>query len=443
MRLLFWVFLVSLGSFGQEVLINDLPDSFKAVPDTENRVMYYFFKEHYVTIDLKTMERKSRPLTLEKDVDIGPCIPVVKNSKVYFLYHYGGLVYELKNDSIKRIDKSYEHKMQNGAAVFVHDDKIFRYSGYGFWSVHNIFTYFSDDTKEWEYKAYKDHSEEAPEIFGALTVQTKDNLYFFHGMTLDPLDRIKIFPTKDVWRYSFDEERWTYLGTSNWSLNRTSEAFKVLEADNLKFIFQDNQVTEIDPDRNILRIYELSPVSKLGHAQMDMMFEDQIVYSYPKGNSTYMVKVPWNQFLGEQIYEGKFYLSSWKRFLPYLYYALGAVLLLFLVKGFVKLRKKKNKVAILSNGLSYKNKFTEFDKETMEILNLLLSAKKVPSAEILKIVEKEQFSPAHNERLKVQKINDLNIKLQTLFGEKEAQIKSVKSKEDKRIRVYTLDRSYF
>jgi hypothetical protein len=76
-------------------------------------------------------------------------------------------------------------------------------------------------------------------------------------------------------------------------------------------------------------------------------------------------------------------------------------------------------------------------------LNLLLSAKRVPSAEILKIVEKEQFSPAHNERLKVQKINDLNIKLQTLFGEKEAQIKSVKSKEDKRLRVYTLDRSYF
>ena len=89
------------------------------------------------------------------------------------------------------------------------------------------------------------------------------------------------------------------------------------------------------------------------------------------------------------------------------------------------------------------NKFTECDEETMQILHLLLSEKSIPSSEILKIVEKEQFSPAHNERIKVQKVNDLNIKLQTLFGEKEAMIKSVKSKEDRRIRVYTLDRTYF
>ena len=415
MRLFFWLFFASLTGFCQEVLISETPDSYKAVPDRENKKMYYFFRDHTLTVDLKTMERKSTPLTIDKDFYFEPCIPIVKNDKIFFLLHFGGLVYEFKNDSIQRIDKSYEHKMQNGAAAFVRDDKIFRYGGYGFWSIHNIFTYFSDDTKEWEYKAYKDHSREAPEIFSALTWQTKDYLYFFYGMTLDPMDRIKIFPTKEVWRYSFEKEKWTHLGNSNFALNRFSEAFGELDADHQKFIFEDNQIMELDLDKNILRIYEQNPVSKLAHAQMHMMYEDQIVYSYLKGNSTYMAKVPKGQFIGEKTYEGKFYLSSWKRFLPYLYLGLGMILLFFLVKGFVIWRKKKNKVVLLSNGLSYKQKFTEIDQESMEILNLLISKKDVPSAEILKVVEKEQFSPAHNERLKVQKINDLNIKLQTLF----------------------------
>jgi hypothetical protein len=389
------------------------------------------------------MERISKPLTVEKDLNFGPYIPVVKNSKIYLLIHYGGLVYTLKNDSIQRIDKSYEHRMQNGAAVFVHDDKIFRYGGYGFWSIHNIFTYFSDATNEWEYADYKNHDVEAPEIFSALTKKTNKNIFFFNGYTLDPMDRLNWMLSKDVWQYSFEDEKWTYLGISNWSYDKTSMLLNYVDKGDLKYIFQKNQVTEIDPERNILRIYEQSHISKLGDSRIHMMFDDQIVYTSGDGKSTYLGVVPFSHFLGKQIYEGKFYTSSWKRFLPYFLYLLAAVILLFFVKWLIQLRKRKTKVAMLSNGLSYKNKFTEFDKETMEILALLLSDKRIPSSEILKIVEKEQFSPAHNERIKVQKVNDLNIKLQTLFGEKEPLIKSVKSKQDRRIRVYTLDRTYF
>ena len=368
---------------------------------------------------------------------------MVKNSNIYLLLHYGGLVYTLKNDSIQRIDKSYEHKMQNGAAVFVHDDKIFRYGGYGFWSVHNVFTYLSDETNEWEYAAYKNHEVEAPDIFSMLTIKSDENIFFFNGYTLDPMDRIKWLPSKEVWKYSLADEKWTYLGISNWSRDRSSMTLNYVDKRDLKYVFQNNRVTGIDPERNLLRVYEQSPMSKLGDSKVHMMFDDQIVYSSGDGKSLYLGVVPSAHFFGKKIFEGKFYTSSWKRFLPYALYLLGAVVLLFFVKWLIKLRKRKTKAVMLSNGLSYKNKFTEFDKETMEILTLLLSDKRIPSSEILKIVEKEQFSPAHNERIKVQKVNDLNIKLQTLFGEKEAMIKSVKSKEDRRIRVYTLDRTYF
>ncbi|MDZ7612667.1 MAG: hypothetical protein U5K51_02260 [Flavobacteriaceae bacterium] len=105
--------------------------------------------------------------------------------------------------------------------------------------------------------------------------------------------------------------------------------------------------------------------------------------------------------------------------------------------------KKQEKVIMMSNGLLYRNKFVEFDEESMLILRTLLKTDIIPSNEILKIVEKDQFSPAHNERIKVQKISDLNIKLRTLLGVNKEIISSVKSDVDKRIRQYKINKSYF
>ncbi len=443
LRLFLLLLFIAVRGYCQEFLISAKSESYKAVPDVENRIMYYFFKDHYLTIDLNTKERISKPFTREKDFYFETCYGIIKNAEVYFLQADGGLVYKLKSDSIQRIDKSYLHKMQNGAPYFVHDDKIFRYGGYGFWSIHNIFTYFSDQTQEWEYAGYKDHAVEAPEIFSPLFVKTKDKLYLFNGIKLDPMNRIKRIRTNEVWQYSFTDQRWTNLGSSNWQPIMASQAILEVDRGNRKFIFQDNEVFEIDPDNNRLTVYKRSVVSKLGHANIHMMFDDKIVFSFPRNNSYYMALVPADQFIGEKLYETKFYTSSRNRYLPYFFYLLGAAGLLFLFKWLVKLSKKKKRVVLLNNGLNYKNKFTECDKETMEILNLLLSAKIVPSSEILKIVEKEQFSPAHNERIKVQKINDLNIKLKTLLGVNKDIITSVKSGDDRRIRLYRIEREYF
>ena len=109
----------------------------------------------------------------------------------------------------------------------------------------------------------------------------------------------------------------------------------------------------------------------------------------------------------------------------------------------IKHHKKNSKIVLLENGLRFKNKFTEFDAESMKIIKTLLSEEEVYSNKILKIVEKEQYSPAHNERIKVQKLNDINLKIKALLGINEKIIQSVKSKLDKRIKIYMISREYF
>ena len=73
------------------------------------------------------------------------------------------------------------------------------------------------------------------------------------------------------------------------------------------------------------------------------------------------------------------------------------------------------KIEVLENGIRYKRKFVKLDNPTIKILELLISSKKVNSSLILGLVEKEHFSKAHNERLKLQKINEINFKLKTLI----------------------------
>ena len=97
----------------------------------------------------------------------------------------------------------------------------------------------------------------------------------------------------------------------------------------------------------------------------------------------------------------------------------------------------------MDNGLKYRNKFREFDKESIAILQLLLSHKEVPSSQVLQLVEKEQYSPAHNERIKVQKINDINLKIATLLGTQDDIITNFKSPQDRRIRLYKISKEHF
>ena len=62
------------------------------------------------------------------------------NNKLFITQNLGGIVYEVRGNELVRIDHSFEHKMQINSQHFVHDNRIFRFGGYGFWSARNFFT---------------------------------------------------------------------------------------------------------------------------------------------------------------------------------------------------------------------------------------------------------------------------------------------------------------
>jgi hypothetical protein len=447
MRLLFLCLFIAVNVHSQGVnlgYIKDFHEVLYYVPDTVRGKLTVIYPDRYEQFDLRTPKKEVFPLHMDSIFLQTIYKPMLVDSTLYFVGWNGGLVHVMKNDSIKRIDNSFEHKMQINSNQLVHNKRIYIYGGYGFWSVRNFFTYFDVKTREWELYQPQPWSKNAPELFGAYDLKIGDDLYLFNGFRQNPHNRLERLELDEVWHYSFKKNIWKFLGNGKVYVNNTNEIINSLSLNDKKYIFTSNGVIEIDLKKNKKTIYKHSIVTNKVNLISLFFWKNRFYYTswFDKDNIRFNV-VPAGEFFGEKQSETYFYKNNAWWFTAAVYYVLLPLAAMFLIwKAIVWLRKAK-KINLLSNGLRYKDKFTECDDETMQILKTLLENTNTPSNEILRLVEKSQFSPAHNERIKVQKISDLNIKLKTLLGTGKDIITSVKSKDDRRIRLYNIQREYF
>ena len=59
-------------------------------------------------------------------------------------------VYISKDDSLIKINKSFDSRINFGSYNFQISDTIIKFGGYGFWSQRNFLYYFDTSTYEWE-----------------------------------------------------------------------------------------------------------------------------------------------------------------------------------------------------------------------------------------------------------------------------------------------------
>jgi hypothetical protein len=66
--------------------------------------------------------------------------PIIKVNKLIFVDNHGGDVFELtEKDSLSKIDNSDIKNFLIGSSLFIKNDTLFRYGGYGYWSTSNFF----------------------------------------------------------------------------------------------------------------------------------------------------------------------------------------------------------------------------------------------------------------------------------------------------------------
>ncbi|MCM2302357.1 MAG: hypothetical protein NDI80_07020 [Flavobacteriaceae bacterium] len=449
-QLFFLLLIISLNTFSQSIDLGKKEDIMKTHFVEENKELYVFYKDSISVIDIINFKKIKNYKTSLPIISGGVEI-VSSNKNIYFIENQGGRVFKLIGDKIERIDNSYTHKMQWGSSLFVYKDNIYRYGGYGFWSTRNFFTYFDLTTHEWEIVS-PIGSTELPNgsLFSTIKI-IGDDFYVYGGIALNPFEPKENIMNNEVWKFDFIKKSWNFLGKSKFNIgepkfNYDENVFSISYGDKQIIFKGEVELHVIDVVNNKISIFKKTSLQGKINALNKLFFYEGFFYcliNISSQGTIQLVTRNEDEFFGELISEHALYETYDNWFLIGFIFISTILLLLLFLK--IKQQKiKKNRINISNNNLIYKNIIHPFDTKEIQVLKLLLKTDDlVQSSQIMDIVENKTLHYAHNIKVKNHLMENLNFKLKTLLRIEKDIITSKKSKEDKRIKIYYIDKSYF
>jgi len=183
-------------AYSQEIKVEEFSNFLK----NNNSKLFVFLSGNYLTkINPKAELIDSIYFDVENKFDT---YQLLYNKDYYLINSLGGQVYKSHNKKFKRIDNSFTHKNQILSSIFIYDNIIYRFGGYGYFDSKNFITYFSNETLEWE--VLKTNSIIFPSgLFNNKFFIHKDALYVLGGYTIDKNNRETQIENKEYWKFSF------------------------------------------------------------------------------------------------------------------------------------------------------------------------------------------------------------------------------------------------
>jgi hypothetical protein len=368
------------------------------------------------------------------------------NNKLFITQNLGGIVYELRGNELVRIDHSFEHKMQINSQHFVHDNRIFRFGGYGFWSARNFFTYFDVNSKEWENYSPVQGDQVPPGIFDVNQFKSGEDVTYFNGVTINEFDNLKFERNQDIWHFNLRSKTWENRGKT-----------AVFFGNNLQNFQYNNYYIAFNDERRIIRvnftddtyeIFENEAVSSKLSTQFKPFVENERIYYFANDHSTgdiELVSLPIEEFLGKSILKESFIKRNlWKQYSAYLIAIIALITCILVIYFVLKFRPTKDGMIKDKEGVLYLGKAAiNFEENELKVLRLLLKKDDVPNSELLELVEQKGVHFSHNIRIKNDVLNQLNLKLKAILQVDVNFIIFKKSDTDSRLKVYRLNKQYF
>ena len=304
---------------------------------------------HYYTINPRqgAWRRHSIHMELEPGWDLHMFkqrfYPVAIGKQHYLFVMDGcGMVYELKNDTIRRIDNSYDQKNQFGSALYTYKGQPYMFGGYGMFRVKNTHSYYEPINKEW-FEVERRSKEIPSERTSAFRIKQKDNLYILGGI----VQRYnKMYKLDDIWHYNLKTRKWQQLGELSPVLNKQltlrghvpNKDYSLFTLDDkLHIIYPEKNKFDTYSSSNYLNIKRLVPSSDQRYlmiARHNSNFPNTLyvtvkpkkamLFGLPKENYLYkpisiFKKVPMNRYLWISmiinivLFALLFYVNRWKK----------------------------------------------------------------------------------------------------------------------------------
>jgi hypothetical protein len=425
------IFLLTTSLVSQEI---NIPENItKSYND--HQYIYFFTKNNYFKVDVASYNI-SKPIEFNNNgFDINNFTPIKINDVFYFVQNVGGLVLELNKNDLKRIDNSFNHKMQIASTIFRYNNEIYRYGGYGYFSAREFIVKFDFETNEWE--SVKVNGELIPpaRFSNAFSID-ENNLTIIGGTTVDRYNREKRVRLTDMWQFSFEELKWSFLLDSEEIQPIDYEAFKF---DNKIFFREGNYLKSLNLDSFELSNNNLTnALLKVSKRFKIHYFDGSFHFVVDRNNGE---RVLISRTKKELLGTPKFLKSLENKNLLSFNNLIITGLLLFVIITIFFLRRYFNSVILKTNKIKYRNKTVFISEEEYLVLKEFFRNQNSLENNILQnLVNKDQYERSHNVRRKNNLINTLNSKFQILFNNNSFNYIDTKNSDfDKRYKRYFLN----
>jgi hypothetical protein len=428
MKLFYILFFISSIGFSQEI---EIPESI-VLTYNEEGVIYLFSEKEYYTVDLLNY-KLSEPNSFENNgFNIRDFSTIKIDSAFYFISTIGGSVLKLKENTLTRIDNSFNHKMQLGSTIFKYNSEIYRYGGYGFFSTRDFIVKYDFSTNEWE-SIIITNNEVPKGRFDISFLLNKDEFIIMGGVGVDPLNKQNRININDSWQFSFKNMSWNKVASD--------EYFKYF---NSLFFNTKNGVGTIKGGKAYLyfnkelsfKTYDVSPILLKRHSRFEMYFYNDLYHFIVKrNNKMILISRTIKELFGSSISIRHIDKNNNLKVI------MALVLFSIIILIILSIHQYLYYLLITPNRLKFKNYKINLSDEEYLILQKFISNQHIIENNILqKILDKEQYDRSHNIRLKNKFIIELNFKLQYLFNNNITNyIEIQKSSFDKRFKRYYLN----
>lgn len=412
-----------------------------------------FYKKPFQSQEWETVVYKHNELPKTKDF---PYNYFNIKGKNYLVYTGCGEVYEFRNDSIIRIDNSFQHKNQFGSCSFVYKDEIYYFGGYGLFTYKNILTKFDFKTKEWELIKYNDYKNIPQPRDKAISFVKGDYFYLLSGYSENyETDQVtgagkQLF---DIWKLNLKTKVWEYLG----DLKDKSILYAMSDNTNSyqnqnSFYYDNNCIFQLDFENNKVNYFKQENKFFLSGFEKYNYENNEIIYSLKSTDES----VRNNKIIIESFknYSGKIVktenlISSFNST-----YILILFIILLVAIGlyFTSKRKKRteyaNCITFKSNTFFHKNKpINNLSTDEINLLSFFFSNYNNPIQmnEVVDFISKNDDTSYNTLTKKKDTIlNSLKQKLAFVLDINEDDLFIYqKNNEDKRIKEIQLNPQYF
>lgn len=427
--------LLPLVGFSQKKLTQEVPISI--LLDSINHQIIYHTSTSIHRLDLSSLKIiSSREIKNSKTSSFST---ILKRNKLLFLENRGGDILALNsNDSLVKIDNSNISNFFIGSSIFIKKDTIFKHGGYGYWTQSNFLTYYEDFTKEWQIYPISQKSEIPPDIASHASLIIDDSYYFFGGASISENgSRVVSNLNEEVWCYNFKEKKWHLIGT--FLRDHIIPIYTSFTKGSSLFILDDKkQLYEIDLLSNLITKYKIAPILYRFIKEIKPIYYKGLVYFLDDLGNINKISIT---ELTKEVEEITVFYKN-QNFLQIVLIVTFFSIVFFIIFYSYKEYENNKKLKLLENGIRFKNKFIELEELSIAIIRMV-EREEAELSKVYDLVKKNHLSKIQNERIKNQFIDQINMKLSVLTGEKEDFLIVSKSSFDKRYKTISINKSIF